>query len=232
MLRLGFAFLQNLAVSPGLMPRPSLSDLQVRSAPSSNTDVSPGLMPRPSLSGVGARQARRECPQVSPGLMPRPSLSVGQTARRSAGGARARVAGADAPAFVERRTRAPRESGPRSDVSPGLMPRPSLSGHDAGRHVGDVRVGVAGADAPAFVERSWRCRRPAAPSRVSPGLMPRPSLSDVPVWRVGARPEGVAGADAPAFVERFGMPTCALRRRWVSPGLMPRPSLSAGPDLR
>ena len=61
-------------VSPGLMPRPSLSGEHSRVNSRGDGQVSPGLMPRPSLServgcvGQGARV-------VSPGLMPRPSLS-------------------------------------------------------------------------------------------------------------------------------------------------------------
>ena len=89
--------------------------------------------------------------RVSPGLMLRPSLSDGHILRSSAG----------------------------REVSPGLMLRPSLSAERRPR-TRERPAGVAGADAPAFVERS---RRPAvgiqAPG-VSPGLMLRPSLSAVP----------------------------------------------------
>ena len=78
----------------------------------------------------------------------------------------ASVAGVDAPAFVERGGR-PRAPAPSVMVSPGLMPRPSLS---EGRLGGTDRdgKGVAGVDAPAFVERlsfgpcmppDKRCRR-------------------------------------------------------------------------
>ena len=85
---------------------------------------------------------------------------------------RASVAGVDAPAFVERTGRFTSDGAPRF-VSPGLMPRPSLSA----RHIAGVmpRRGcrwqsVAGVDAPAFVERpglrspcTWldrpKCRR-------------------------------------------------------------------------
>ena len=62
-------------------------------------------------------------------------------------------------------------------VSPGLMPRPSLSGRSyCAWCSGDS--GVAGVDAPAFVERTWTDGA-AVPklANVSPGLMPRPSLS-------------------------------------------------------
>ena len=62
-------------------------------------------------------------------------------------------------------------------VSPGLMPRPSLSVLAVLGVTTHPLMRVAGADAPAFVERSSSVR----PSRLSPS---------------------VAGADAPAFVER------------------------------
>ena len=89
---------------------------------------------------------------VSPGLMPRPSLSVlvGIVRPVPAEG----VAGVDAPAFVERRLRTATASSISSlMVSPGLMPRPSLSGQLHGQP-GSHLVRVAGVDAPAFVERS------------------------------------------------------------------------------
>ena len=138
-------------VSPGLMPRPSLSVQRQRGVPATRSQVSPGLMPRPSLSDptTSAPIALRTH-RVSPGLMPRPSLSERIRCRR--------------PAY-------------RYGVSPGLMPRPSLS--DRSQRTGACAgfPCVAGVDAPAFVER------PAsrAPQRSR---------------------EGVAGVDAPAFVER------------------------------
>ena len=58
------------------MPRPSLSVHRgVRSNETSG--VSPGLMPRPSLSVQVFVVDERADEDVSPGLMPRPSLSVG-----------------------------------------------------------------------------------------------------------------------------------------------------------
>ena len=53
MFRLGTALFAELAVSPGLMPRPSLSGHLVL-AILRKILVSPGLMPRPSLSEVDA----------------------------------------------------------------------------------------------------------------------------------------------------------------------------------
>ena len=87
-----------------------------------------------------------------------------------------RVAGASAPAFVERS---------RTDVFvPGLG-------------------SVAGASAPAFVERATGTGGPYA----------RPN-------------SGVAGASAPAFVERACIALTVPFIAWVSPGHQPRPSLS------
>ena len=58
----GTALLQNLAVSPGLTLRPSLS-AQGGAGDRRHRQVSPGLTLRPSLSEVEAEQARRtyEC---------------------------------------------------------------------------------------------------------------------------------------------------------------------------
>ena len=63
-------------------------------------------------------------------------------------------------------------------VSPGLMPRPSLS---VGQLVTDLdaHCRVAGVDAPAFVERLIPQHVTNDDERVSPGLMPRPSLSEI-----------------------------------------------------
>ena len=69
------ALLQNLAVSPGLMLRPSLSDPARCRIGAEELEVSPGLMLRPSLSADTPARVRRDC-EVSPGLMLRPSLSV------------------------------------------------------------------------------------------------------------------------------------------------------------
>ena len=113
------------------------------------------------------------------------------------------VAGVDAPAFVERSCSAALRA--CSTVSPGLTLRPSLSvrvvAHLRGREVD----GVAGVDAPAFVERRPRWP-PSAPA----------------YWRV-------AGVDAPAFVERRRSTGCSSWSLPVSPGLTLRPSLSAHP---
>ena len=112
--------------------------------------MSPGLMPRPSLSALRLDQRRSVAGvPVSPGLMPRPSLSARH--ERPSPAALARVAGVDAPAFVERIGGAVTSMCGRV-VSPGLMPRPSLS-----------------VFTPLAQGRSL--------DRVSPGLMPRPSLS-------------------------------------------------------
>ena len=94
--------------------------------------VSPGCVPRPSFErtrshGDGAGDSWQA--QVSPGCVPRPSLSDDRDACECARPAPHRsVAGVRAPAFVERAwstTRRPREQA----VSPGCVPRPSLSGH-------------------------------------------------------------------------------------------------------
>ena len=93
------------------------------------------------------------------------------------------VAGVDAPAFVERTETAipgvARGAYPRASVSPGLMPRPSLSGPGAPWYAGGDQVSPGLMPRPSLSEHSTepsnktrlRCRR------VSPGLMPRPSLS-------------------------------------------------------
>ena len=111
------------------------------------------------------------------------------------------VAGVDAPAFVERTRPTQSRTTAATEVSPGLMPRPSLSVHARAGLADDALVS-AGVDAPAFVERRLARRTRAPAGCVSPGLMPRPSLSDR---------DGRVHAD-----DRAG----------VSPGLMPRPSLS------
>ena len=85
-------------------------------------------------------------------------------------------------------------------VSPGFMPRPSLSVrfNDLSRL---VTKGVAGVYAPAFVERVTMSLAYHLPARVSPGFMPRPSLS-------------------------AGLSIRNIAYFHVSPGFMPRPSLS------
>ena len=119
--------------------------------------------------------------------MLRPSLSVGEIVGvvRTA----SRVAGAYAPAFVERARRWATAL-LRPSVSPELMLRPSLS--DA------VRPGIRGGAAV-----------------VSPELMFRPSLSARQPGLARLRSLGVAGAYAPAFVERTILAmaaACWLRR--------------------
>ena len=94
----------------------------------------------------------------------------------------------------------PRRLSGRIAVSPELMLRPSLS--EGGPNPQRSRVrGVAGAYAPAFVERSWTTWSPSPPA-------------------------SVAGAYAPAFVERCSEAAPTRWRRAVSPELMLRPSLS------
>ena len=140
--------------------------------------MSPGLMPRPSLSAGKSRAQHAGTVVVSPGLMPRPSLSAVRP--WDARVARPRVAGVDAPAFVER-SGSDIRSLSRGPVSPGLMPRPSLSDCKRGGRCESGRR-VAGVDAPAFVER--------LPSRTCQ-----------------IKPLCVAGVDAPAFVERLTLTT-------------------------
>ena len=151
-------------MSPGLMPRPSLSAPVVVIFVSRHVRVSPGLKPRPSLSGnPDDLNNPRRC--VSPGLMPRPSLS-GWAVLEGRCLELSRVAGVDAPAFVERGCQA-RRLDRILRVSPGLMPRPSLSADALSLTVVVKLAGVAGVDAPAFVER--RCDRWLPPRRGSGG---------------------------------------------------------------
>ena len=87
-------------VSPGFMPRPSLSEhLQHLTAPTA--PVSPGFMPRPSLSVDKTGETVLTEVDVSPGFMPRPSLSEAYILYRPVHRP-VRVAGVYAPAFVER----------------------------------------------------------------------------------------------------------------------------------
>ena len=90
------------------------------------------------------------------------------------------IAGAKAPAFIER----------------GTWRRPNATGRVAG---------IAGAKAPAFIERA-NSRRPT--HRTAPGLRgrrPPPSLSgdQTDAYR-HKQMAGIAGAKAPAFIERTG----------------------------
>ena len=90
-----------------------------------NLAVSPGLTLRPSLSVIDRLQVNGKVLHVSPGLTLRPSLSDGTS---DAMGERYRcVAGVDAPAFVERPCWC-RPPTVLVGVSPGLTLRPSLSG--------------------------------------------------------------------------------------------------------
>ena len=160
--------------------------------------VSPGLMLRPSLSAASGPSGRRPSPGVAGADAP---AFVERCQCRSHPPRPRGVAGADAPAFVERSSM-PSEQCAYWKVSPGLMLRPSLSVLHAVRTV-RILESVAGADAPAFVERRRTTPARRARARVSPGLMLRPSLSGaegVPV--LFPDQQRVAGADAPAFVER------------------------------
>ena len=115
-----------------------------------------------------------------------------------------RVAGAYAPAFVERRGVALGSTRPGGCVSPELMLRPSLSARASRRSEYGRAARVAGAYAPAFVERQRQRLRRWSDTGVSPELMLRPSLSAPFQSRRSSAymATGVAGAYAPAFVER------------------------------
>ena len=93
-------------MSLGLRPRPSLSELGTVGGQRHDYDVSLGLRPRPSLS-VHRALPFEQPDQVSLGLRPRPSLSVVEPG--CGPGAVSSVAGATAPAFVERPRRMWRE---------------------------------------------------------------------------------------------------------------------------
>ena len=127
-------------VSPGFRPRPSLS-----------ADIGPDLdvaaagvagvqAPRPSLSAE-LRGRRGHTLHVSPGFRPRPSLSADCARRR----------------------------GGRGLVSPGFRPRPSLSVVQFAVLQVSARRGVAGVQAPAFVERASSNGSPTRRSRVARG---------------------------------------------------------------
>ena len=109
-----------------------------------------------------------------------------------------RVAGVHAPAFVERCRRQVLAPMPGL-VSPGFMPRPSLSGLQGKRRRLD-----------AFVERTLSAGRSRSRrSRVSPGFTPRPSLRRPVRSRSPVSWTGVAEVHAPAFVERGWPSTCS-----------------------
>ena len=118
--------------------------------------MSPGFIPRPSLSGSSAQSVQR--PSIDPrvaGVHP-PAFVERENAAAAAPVADwASVAGVHPPAFVERRRSLLEVDGaPLSRVSPGFIPRPSLSEPHLGP-VGFVRAppSVAGVHPPAFVER-------------------------------------------------------------------------------
>ena len=113
---------------------------------------------------------------------------------------RCRVAGVQAPAFVER------------------LCRVKVRTPDSRR--------VAGVQAPAFVERSGGASTHSAPCRVSPEFRLRPSLSEARVGRAHGTHSRVAGVQAPAFVERSSGSGHASVRSGVSPEFRLRPSLS------
>ena len=112
-------------------------------------------------------------------------------------------------------------------VSPELMLRPSLSGLRLGARGGDAHERVAGAYAPAFVERARRrpCLThdgPGVAGAYAPAFVERSgvlTIATMPLRRV-------AGAYAPAFVERTRVSKLCCRSTNVSPELMLRPSLS------
>ena len=87
-------------------------------------------------------------------------------------------------------------------------------------------AGVAGVQAPAFVERPSRTADRHPPIRVSPEFRLRPLLSGREGAAVKRRSGSVAGVQAPAFVER-GIPEINfLLRGRVSPEFRLRPLLS------
>ena len=159
---------------------------------------------------------------VSPELTLRPLLS--ELRRTGVHPGAQRVAGANAPAFVERPPIAPQPRGSRA-VSPELTLRPLLSGVILCRVSGillvspeltlrpllsdglqrDPSVGpesVAGANAPAFVER--RTSRPMS-ATATRGVAGANAPAFVERWAGLSnrlKPPRVAGANAPAFVER------------------------------
>ena len=91
-------------------------------------------------------------------------------------------------------------------MSPELMLRPSLSG-DALAHWYDEVEGVAGAYAPAFVERTVFDRMCMICGCVAGAYAPAFVERGPRDWGIWAATGGVAGAYAPAFVRR----TSALR---------------------
>ena len=164
---------------------------------------------------------------MSPGQTPRPSLSDRLICRRNATG----------------------------HVSPGQTPRPSLS-ERAEKEAASVGIGVAGADAPAFVERdrgdgfqirfrgawsgfagthnrlSFRCRSVVWLLTRRPGAVPGPVAGDLPkaghdcreVRESGFRPEG----EKRPSDEPFELPGAQDRAQGVFPQ-PPKTAFSARP---
>ena len=100
-------------------------------------------------------------------------------------------------------------------VSPGLMPRPSLSGSPDAYSTPCV-PGVAGVDAPAFVERACAASSGNTPSASVAGVDAPAFVERRTSCGTGmSQKAGVAGVDAPAFVERTQKckVTCWQRRR-------------------
>ena len=203
--------LQNLAVSPGLTLRPSLSACGVDcTRVPAGLRVSPGLTLRPSLSEPSLRDHPSSPFTTCVAGVDAPAFVERLTPYHAFGrrGMHHCVAGVDAPAFVERAKPASEEANEACDVSPGLTLRPSLSvrASTAPELLPGARC-VAGVDAPAFVERDLVRA----------------------VNRVRCTIACVAGVDAPAFVERDSDAERAgisAHVRDVSPGLTLRPSLS------
>ena len=89
-----------------------------------------------------------------------------------------------------------------SNASSSRLTRPRKSDVSSRRRPFAEFSSVAGANAPAFVERTSAIRRLTKSSTVSPELTLRPSLSDRAARQGGGLHSRVAGANAPAFVER------------------------------
>ena len=90
-------------------------------------------------------------------------------------------------------------------VSPGLTLRPSLSGA-LQLVVPETVQGVAGVDAPAFVERPWGSIDYSG--EIGVAGVDAPAFVERPWGSIDYSGEiGVAGVDAPAFVERLNKST-------------------------
>ena len=135
-----------LAVSPGFIPRPSLSGSAVTVTDQARR-VSPGFIPRPSLSVKRSGLCRSHA-VVSPGFIPRPSLSVMH--EREHAGLGVGVAGVHPPAFVERWLSIPRLR--RARCVAGVHP-PAFVERSRVFRTTQASQRVAGVHPPAFVER-------------------------------------------------------------------------------